>query len=501
VGPSRRYVAVAVALLTVAGLLLRGYGLHTRGIWWDEAALWAEALGITRNPYEAPLDTWLVRLTMHLANRADSFVLHVPAALVGTLTIPAAFWLGRTVAGVACGLGTALLVTVAPVAVYFAGEARPYALVMLLTTLQLAAALALVESWMPRRFAALLALTAAAVATHLLAVAFSLGLGVALVGTLLWRARDRPTRTAWLRRAVVVVAGGAAALAVGAAWTLFRPSLKPVMAGRYAFGPFELGRYALAHLTTFAIDTADTPQPLGERDAIAAIFAVAAVAGVVTLVRRRQLARAAVLLAPLLALLAGLYLQLGEKSTWPWVRYATPLLIPLLALAATAVTAPRRPWIALPLTLALAAVNLRDGTGLPAWAEDAPNDRGWQYRYSARRIAELESQLRGVIFVQQRSIYGDETDRMTVSYTLPRSDHLPMYWEHDRALYRVRTRPGPGGAVVPLRSDDGPLTLPPGDYAVFDGWVKLGCAAFSPHLAPSPLSPPPDVIFLFCRWR
>jgi hypothetical protein len=151
--------------------------------------------------------------------------------------------------------------------------------------------------------------------------------------------------------------------------------------------------------------------------------------------------------------------------------------------------------------VALAAINWRDDTGLPAWYADASDDRGWQVSYSARRIAGMEPQLRGVIFVQQRSIYGDETDRITAMYALPRADHLPLYWQHDRALYRVSLKPGPGGIMVPLRSDERVPSPPPGDYAVFDGWAKLGCAAFSPRLEPSPMQAPPDTLFILCRWR
>jgi hypothetical protein len=492
---------IALALVTLVGLVLRFHGLHARGMWWDEASLWSEALGGPHNPLEAPLNTWLTALTLRLWGRADAFALHVPAAIFGTLTIPAAFRLGRALAGVACGLATAFLVSVAPVALFFAQEARPYALVLLLLTLLVAVALELNDAWAPRRLAWLGALTMAAAATHLIAVPFALGVGAALAAAQAWRARARDQRAPQLRRAVAVAAVVGVALAAGASWMLLRPPMQPVLAGRYTFGALALVRYVLVHLLTFASDIPPEPQPWGTRDVVAAIFAVTALAGVLVLLRRRQYARVALVLLPPGALLLELYLQLGDKSAWPWVRYATPLLIPLELLMATALTASRRAWIALPLVLALAAVNLRDGTGLPAWYDDAANDRGWQMNYSARRIAESEAQLRGVIFVQQRSIYGDETDRMSALYALPRADHLPLYWEHDRNLYRVQVKRGPGGAMVPLLVDDGPISAAPGDYAVFDGWAKLGCAGFSPHLEPSPILPPPDVTFVLCRWR
>jgi hypothetical protein len=236
--------AIALGIVTVVALVLRGHGLHTRGMWWDEASVWAEALAGARNPVEAPLHTWLVRAVMHLARRADTFVLHLPAAVAGTLLVPAAYRLGSALAGVACGLATALLVTIAPVALFFAQEARPYSLVMLLTTLQLAVAIELHDAWAPRRLLWLGALVMAAAATHLCAVPFALAVGATLAAAQAWRTRA-------LGRAAAVLVTVAVALAAGTAWMLARPPLQPLVAGRYQFGAVALVRYALVHLTTF----------------------------------------------------------------------------------------------------------------------------------------------------------------------------------------------------------------------------------------------------------
>jgi hypothetical protein len=493
-------VRIALLLLTIGGLILRCHGLKTRGVWWDEASIWAEALTGRHNAEEAPLFIWFERLTMRLLRRDDPVVLHVPVVICGVLTIPAAYRLGRVLAGVACGLATALLVTVAPVALYFSQEAKAYGLLILVTTLQLSFALELLDAWAPRTLVLLLGLTAAATATHLLALPFSLGIGGVLTLALLWRARAPIARPQWLIRALVLVVGGAAAIALGSSWTL-ATSVKPVMAGHYTGSLREFVRYILVHLTTFSIFVQSGSGRWQMRDQVAANFTGAALVGMVALLWRRQVARVALVLLPPVCVAIGLYLQLGDKSPWPWTRYATPMMVPLFLLGAAGLTALRRWWISLPLVLALASLNLRSQTGTPAWAREAPMNRLSPFDYTAQRIVELEEQLRGVIFVQQNSIYGDETDRQTALYAMSRADHLPLYWEHNGVMFRVPLLSGRGSVPVPILSDDGPVELPSGEYAVFDGWVKMGCAAFSGHLEPSPLAAPPNVRFVLCHWK
>lgn len=492
---------VTLVVLTLIGAVLRFQWLRQRGMWWDEAALWSDALTGRRNANEAPLNSWLTYLAMVLMRRNDALALHVPAVLFGTLTIPAAFGLGRATAGAACGLATALLVTVSPCMLAFSQEARPYALLILITTLELAAGLELHAEWTLRRLVWLSALSAAAVATHLVALPFSLGLGLALTLALGWRAlRDRPQRVRWLVRAMLLLGAGGLALALGSSWALFRPSFKPVMAGRYLFGVGHLVRYVMVRATTFASEVGPPPYAWGPSDTIAAIYAGVALGGAALLLRRRQLDRVLLLVVPPAALLAGLYLQLGDKSVWAWMRYATPVVVPLLVLAAAGLTALSRAWISIPLVLALVANNARQDSGLPRWALDAQVIRGSEFAAAANEIQRMQDQLRGVVIIEQRSIFGDETDRMSASYALYRTDELPLF--HVRTpggIFRVELHQGPGKIPVPFLTDDKVPALPDGDYVVFDGWVKMGCARY--YLAPSPTPPPPGSNFIICRAR
>jgi hypothetical protein len=493
----RAAVAVALAVLTLAGLVLRCYALGHRGLWWDEACLWSEAF--TRNAayQEAPLNTWLTRLTMELVRRDDTLALHLPALLFGTLHIPAAFLLGRALAGRAAGLTCALFVTFSPPLLFFAQEARPYALLILLTTLQLMVAVLLLDEFTWRRLGALALLTSAAIATHLLALPFSLGLGALATAVLVTRRLRGDARAPTTRQLLAFVLVGAAALALGASWTLLRPSMSPVMGGRYEFGPLFFVRFVLENATTFAARMTSMPRPLSARDAIAAAWAAGAVAGIVVLAWRGRLPAALLLVAAPLALLVSLYYELGEKSVWIWSRYATPATVPLYALAAVGVSASRRAWLTALLALGLTALDLDRATGMAAWAADARVRRGEQFLAGAETLYRMQEQLRGIVFVMQRSAYSDETSRAIASYEQFRRDDLPQFYTHEGQVFGVRLERGPGRVPIPVL-EDALVALPPGDYAVYDGWDKRGCAAYAPSLRDSPL-PSLRGAFRFCR--
>ena len=60
------------------------------------------------------------------------------SAVFGTVTIPVAWWAGRTLVARAAGLGAAALVAFSPYMVWYSQEARAYALLVLLCGISLA---------------------------------------------------------------------------------------------------------------------------------------------------------------------------------------------------------------------------------------------------------------------------------------------------------------------------------------------------------------------------
>lgn len=128
-----RSVALLVILL---GFGLRLYALDRESLWYDELL----QLDIS----QGALGTILPALPQHAALPLDYFITHfwvlggrqefwvrLPAALLGTLTLPLAFYLGRMLLGRPAALLFMLLLTLSPFHLHYSQEVRPYALLVL----------------------------------------------------------------------------------------------------------------------------------------------------------------------------------------------------------------------------------------------------------------------------------------------------------------------------------------------------------------------------------
>ena len=134
---------VGVAL----GAALRFYNLGEHGFWYDEIAtaqaIHASTLDETLRQVQgwgdhAPLTaliTWLLR-----GWGGGEWAVRFPYAVAGTLAIAALFALARAVLPRRAALLATLLMAVAPFAIYYSQEARPYSFLMLFTSVQMLAA-------------------------------------------------------------------------------------------------------------------------------------------------------------------------------------------------------------------------------------------------------------------------------------------------------------------------------------------------------------------------
>ena len=133
-----------MAGITAIGFILRVWEIGAKGLWLDEAfSVWLgwQPLGemlswLVRIDQHPPLYYALLHLWIKLAgdNPADVRML---SAILGTLTIPVMFLLGRRLMGTTVGLLAALILALSPFHVRFAQETRMY------TALTLNASLAL----------------------------------------------------------------------------------------------------------------------------------------------------------------------------------------------------------------------------------------------------------------------------------------------------------------------------------------------------------------------
>ncbi len=133
-----------LVILVAAAAILRFWPLGTEGIWRDEAATWMQISGtlgevITRTAQDTypPGYNLLAWLSLHVFG-ATEVGLRFPAAVLGTLAVPACYWLGRLTGGRTAALLAALLTAFSPFAIYYSQEARPYALLLLASALHLA---------------------------------------------------------------------------------------------------------------------------------------------------------------------------------------------------------------------------------------------------------------------------------------------------------------------------------------------------------------------------
>lgn len=346
--PAVSRTARIVGLVTVAGAILRFATLSTQGFWLDEAVtadLMDRSLrGMLRGVSDGESTPYLYYLVSwgwaQVLGTGEAALRALPA-LLGTLTIPLVALLARRVAGDRAAILAAVLAAVCPLLVWYAQEARAYALLMLLATASVLLLLRADERSSPGRLAAWALTAALAIATHWFAHFLVAGEAV----WLLWATRGR--RGAW-------VAAGAVALAAAALLPLL---ISQRDAGRAGFiGEDSLAKRVAQIPKQLAIGY-DAPAE-NALAALALLLLALAAAGLVVGVRRgagERRALGAVLVAagaalglPLLAAAAGNDFVLTRN-----VLAALPLLV-ALAGAGFALLPHRAPGIA--AAVALAAV-------------------------------------------------------------------------------------------------------------------------------------------------
>lgn len=131
------HYAQILVVLIIAAFFLRFFNLTFNSLWLDEAAtydfaklsfgeLWETMVGGERNP---PLFYYIEHILISLFG-ASEFVLRFVPALVGSLTIPVFYLIGREVLGRLGGIISAGILTFSPYHIFYSQDARAYALVL-----------------------------------------------------------------------------------------------------------------------------------------------------------------------------------------------------------------------------------------------------------------------------------------------------------------------------------------------------------------------------------
>lgn len=200
---------LTVAVLTAAAFGLRLSQLH-QSLGGDEIFTYQDIVGRsfhsvltnvhTGGENSPPLFFLLAWLTAKLGDA--SVWIRVPSLLAGTATVPVAYLLGRETVGRTAGLIAAGIVAVAPFAVFYGVEARPYALMVLLVALSTLALLRAVRPGSSRWWWGVYALAAAAAAYSHYTCIFVLAVQGAWS---LWLCRERLRVAVTANLAIVVL--------------------------------------------------------------------------------------------------------------------------------------------------------------------------------------------------------------------------------------------------------------------------------------------------------
>jgi 4-amino-4-deoxy-L-arabinose transferase-like glycosyltransferase len=335
--------------LTVLGAVTRFYHLGSRSLWLDEtytaqsvrsATLGGVMTWTYGDPDQMPLMNLLAWMLRGFGG--SEWSVRLPSALAGTLEVLAIYCLATMLFRPRVGLVAALLVAILPFSVWYGQEARPYALLMLLVTLQILFSYRAVVYARARDWGALVVFTVLNLYTHYLslyttAAAYAF-IGVALLVERAGAAIDKRPPPGHRRAVTQQLARKAGTAAVTAAVTTaaylpWLPSLVSFL-GRRDLG---FNRFATSHQATLA-----EVQALMTAIDFSGLLLVLLCAGIVAVILRATRGHwleGGLLLLWLAIPLAGFWLQLHGAIVTVLPRYFSVLFPEAVLVTAAGVEA------------------------------------------------------------------------------------------------------------------------------------------------------------------
>lgn len=123
---------ILLAIITAAGAYLRFYHLTYNSLWLDEGATYELSRfsllhtwnTMTTGEFNPPLFFWMEHLMLPLGR--NEFVLRLIPAMLGTLTIPLVYLVGREFNDDCTGVAAASIIAFSPFHIFYSQEARAY---------------------------------------------------------------------------------------------------------------------------------------------------------------------------------------------------------------------------------------------------------------------------------------------------------------------------------------------------------------------------------------
>jgi hypothetical protein len=349
-------------LLTLLALALRGsqldqslFGDELYAFWEIDARSFGGMLDTVTHSAEVtpPLFFALSWLSSQLGD--PTIWLRLPSLVCGVLLVPLTYALGASMVGRLAALLGATVVTLAPFAIFYSVEARPYAVLVFATAASTLALMRAVDTNRPGWWTAYGLASLAGVYSHLTAI-------FVLVAQAAWAAYRHRHRLRGL-----LLANGLATVAF-LPWVprLFRDDVPALVStyGRFDSSPLALGR-VLAHVLP-GYPFVPLDRVPGTYAAVAFAVAVAAVAAAALRYRPRL---PALIVLPPAAVAAGLLAWSAVSGTGLFTPRTAITMLPYLALIIGALVAalPRRlhllvsAAVVIPLAFGTAAVMGDDG--------------------------------------------------------------------------------------------------------------------------------------------
>jgi 4-amino-4-deoxy-L-arabinose transferase-like glycosyltransferase len=208
-----------LALITLVGAALRIYRLDT-DLWIDEIGSFQHAMSVTvgelfrtfSSPNQHLMNSLLERLSVAALGEHD-WTVRLPAAVFGILTVPAMYWLARSVMGGWQSLAVAFLTAVSYHHIWFSQNGRGYSGYLLFSVIATGALWRLIES-PRRRWIALYVVSAVLALSSLIIAAFVMIAHVMLAAWLVWTRYRRAEPVADLVRRLVAAFGITAAVSL-----------------------------------------------------------------------------------------------------------------------------------------------------------------------------------------------------------------------------------------------------------------------------------------------
>ncbi|MDW7777261.1 MAG: glycosyltransferase family 39 protein [Methanosarcinales archaeon] len=134
---------ISLLIIVSLGTFFRLYNLSSKSLWFDEIGQVLVASKSTINELlieilfhlSPPLDYIILHFVLYIGK--NDFIIRLPAAIFGILSIILIYWVSKTLFSEKEGLICALLLSTSPMAVWYSQEARMYSLFMFLSLLSL----------------------------------------------------------------------------------------------------------------------------------------------------------------------------------------------------------------------------------------------------------------------------------------------------------------------------------------------------------------------------